>query len=64
VEHKEDFQVELVHILENKVKVLRNKSIILVTVQWTYYGSEDAMWEHDEATREECLQAFENFEER
>jgi hypothetical protein len=56
--------VELVHILEQKVKVLRNKSIILVNVQWTYYSLEDAMWEHEEETQEECLQVFENFEER
>jgi hypothetical protein len=63
VEHEGDFWVELVHILDQKVKVLRNKAIGLVKVQWTYYGLEDAMWEHEETMREEYPQIFENFEE-
>jgi hypothetical protein len=42
VEHKGDFRVEPVHILDQKVKVLRNKAIGLVNIQWTYYGPEDA----------------------
>jgi hypothetical protein len=35
VEHKGDFRVEPVRILDQKVKVLRKKSIGLVKVQWT-----------------------------
>jgi hypothetical protein len=50
-------------ILDQKVKVLRNKSIILVKVQWTYYGPEDATWEHEETMQEEYPQFFVNFEE-
>jgi hypothetical protein len=52
VEHKGDFWVEPVHIMDWKVKFLRNKSIILVKVQWTYYGTEYATWEQEEAMRE------------
>jgi hypothetical protein len=41
-----DFRVEPVRILGRKVKVLRNKSIGLVKIQWTYYNHVDATWEH------------------
>jgi hypothetical protein len=50
-------------ILEQKSKVIRNKSIILVNIQLTYYGPEDATWEHEESMLEEYLQSFANFEE-
>jgi hypothetical protein len=42
VEHEGYFQVEPVRILDRKVKVLRNKSIGMIKVQWTCYGPEDA----------------------
>jgi hypothetical protein len=51
VECEGDFRVELVHILDQQVKVLRNKAIWLVKVQWTYYGPEDAIWENEENMR-------------
>jgi hypothetical protein len=38
VEHEGDFRVEPVHILDQKVKVLRNKAIGLVKFQWTCYS--------------------------
>jgi hypothetical protein len=53
VEHEGDFLVEPVRILDWKFKVLRNKSIGLVKVQWTCYGPEDATWEHEENMRVE-----------
>jgi hypothetical protein len=49
VEHEGDFQVEPVCILDQKIKVLRNKAIGLVKVQWTCYGPEDATWEYEKA---------------
>jgi hypothetical protein len=48
MEHEGDFRVEPMHILDQKVKVLKNKFIDLVKVQWAYYGLEDATWEHEE----------------
>jgi hypothetical protein len=63
VEHEGDFRVEPVHILDQKVKVLRNKSIGMVKVQWTCYGPEDATWEHEENMRAEYPQIFDSFEE-
>ena len=53
MENKGDFRVELVRILEQKVKVIRNKSTGLLKVQWTYYGLEDATWEHEETLLDE-----------
>jgi hypothetical protein len=55
--------VELVCILDQKVKVLRNKSIGLVKVQWYYYSPEDTTWKHEETMWEEYLQIFYNFKE-
>jgi hypothetical protein len=48
VEHEKDFRVELVRILDLKVKVLRNKAIGLIKFQWNCYDHEDATWEHEE----------------
>jgi hypothetical protein len=63
VEHEGDFRVEPVHILDQKVKVLMNKSISLVKIQWTCYSLEDATWEHEEAMQEKYSYVFENFVE-
>jgi hypothetical protein len=38
VEHEGDFHVEPILILDRKVKVIKNKAIGLVKVQWTCYG--------------------------
>jgi hypothetical protein len=62
VEHEGDFRVELVHILDWKFKVLRNRAIDPVKVQWTCYDPEDSMWEHKETMQEEYSQFFANFE--
>jgi hypothetical protein len=63
VEHDGDLQVELVRILDEKVKVVKNKAIELVKVQWTCYGPEDATWENEENMWHEYSQTFVNFEE-
>jgi hypothetical protein len=34
VEHEGDFHVEPVHILDRKFKVIKNKTILMVKVQW------------------------------
>ncbi|XP_016752317.1 uncharacterized protein [Gossypium hirsutum] len=40
---------EPVQILDHDVKVLRNKSILLVKVLWHNHGSEEALWDIEEA---------------
>jgi hypothetical protein len=62
VENEGDFRVEPVHIMERKFKVLGNKSVGMVKVQWTCYGPEDTTWEHKERMWEEYPQFFVNFE--
>jgi hypothetical protein len=52
------FLVEPIGILDWKVKLLRNKAIGLVKVQWTHYGIEYATWEHKENMRVEYQQFF------
>jgi hypothetical protein len=49
VEQENDFQVHSVRILDWKRKKLQNQAIGLVKVQWTWYGPEDATWEHEDA---------------
>jgi hypothetical protein len=59
VETEGYFQVHPVRILDIKVKILWNRSIELVKVQWTCYGPEDATWKHEYAMRAEYSQFFE-----
>jgi hypothetical protein len=59
VETKGDFQVQPVWVSDRKVKMLQNKVIELVQVQWTYYGPEDTTWEHEDAMRAEYRHLFE-----
>jgi hypothetical protein len=61
VEHEGDFRVEPVCIMDQKFKVLRNKFIGPVNVQWTCYNPQDAIWEK-ETMRGEYLPLFVNFE--
>jgi hypothetical protein len=53
------FQVQLVQILDKKVKMLRNRVIELVKVEWTCYVPEDATWEHEDSMQAEYPQIFE-----
>ena len=55
-------QVHPVRILDRKRKQLRNRAIELVKVQWTWYGPEDATWEHVDVMRAEYPHLFEDFE--
>jgi hypothetical protein len=59
VETEGDFQVHLVRVLDRKVKMLQNRVIELVKVQWTCCSPEDATWEHEYAMRVEYMQIFE-----
>jgi hypothetical protein len=47
------FHVQLVCILDIKVKVLQNQVIELVKVEWTFYGLEDATWDNEHVMRVE-----------
>jgi hypothetical protein len=51
VEQEGVLQVHHVRILDRKRKQLWNRAIGLVKVQWTWYGPEDATWEHEDAMR-------------
>jgi hypothetical protein len=48
-------------ILDKNVKLLWNRAIGLVKVQWTYYGPEEATWEHEDTMWEEYLHLFGDF---
>ena len=47
-----DFSAQPVSILGSKVKLLRNREIRQVKVQWTHYGPKDATWELEDTLRE------------
>jgi hypothetical protein len=53
VEQEGILQVQPMCILDRNSKQLRNRAIGLVKVQWTWYGLEDATWEHEDAMRAE-----------
>ena len=53
------FQVQPVRVLNRKVKMIWNRVIELVKVQWTCYGPKDATWEHEDGVRAEYPQLFE-----
>jgi hypothetical protein len=59
VETEGYFQVQPVWVLDRKVKMLRNRVIELVKVQWTCYGPEDATWENEDSMRAEYPHLFE-----
>ena len=46
-------------ILDRKVKMLRNRVIEMVKVQWTCYGPEDATEEYEDSMQVEYQQIFE-----
>jgi hypothetical protein len=58
VEQEGVLQVHHVHILDRKRKQLQNRAIGLVKVQWTWYGHEDATWEHEDAMQVEYPHLF------
>jgi hypothetical protein len=62
VEQEGALQVHPVRILDRKDKQLQNRAIRLVKVQWTWYGPEDATWEHEDAMGTEYPHLFEDFE--
>ena len=61
VEQEGAFQVHPVCIMEQKINQLWNGAIGIVKVQWTWYGPEDATWEHEDAMRTEYSHLFEDF---
>ena len=56
-------QVHPMCILDRKSKQLQNRAIELVKVQWTWYGHEDATWEHADVMQAEYPHLFENLED-
>jgi hypothetical protein len=61
VEQEGALQVHLVRILDQKRNKLQNRAIGYVKVQWTWYGHEDATWEHEYVMWAEYLHLFEDF---
>ena len=51
-----------IRILDRKSKQLRNQVIELVKVQWTWYGLEDATWEHANVMQAEYPHLLKFFE--
>jgi hypothetical protein len=58
VEQEGVLQVHHVCILDQKRKQLWNRAIGIVKVQWTWYGLEDVIWEHEDAMWVEYLHLF------
>ena len=52
------FQVHPIDILDKKVKMLWNRAIRQVKVQWRNFSLEDATWELEEEMRKEYPHLF------
>ena len=48
-------------VLDEKEKVLRNKSILLVKVLWKYHDLEEATWERKDEIKAKYPQLFEAY---
>ena len=62
VEQEGVMQVHPVRILDKKNKHLWNQAIGIVKVQWTWYGPEDATWEHEDVILAKYPHLFKIFE--
>ena len=58
VEPEGGFQVQPVGILDKKVKMLRNRAIGQVKVQWRHFSPEDATWELEDEMRKAYPHVF------
>lgn len=56
------FQVQLISILDKKVKMLQNRAIRQVKVQWRHFRPENATWELEDEMRKAYPYLFGNFE--
>jgi hypothetical protein len=50
-----------VHIRLEDEEALESRAIEIVKVQWTWYGLEDATWEHEDDMQKEYPHIFEDF---
>ena len=51
VEPEGEFRTEPLCILDKKVKVLQNRAVGQVKVQWEHYGPEEDTWELEDSMR-------------
>ena len=58
VEPEGGFQVQPVGILDRKVRMLQNRAIGQVKVQWEHLRREDATWELEDEMRKEHPHLF------
>ena len=52
------YQTYPVAVIDRQTRVLRNKEVALVKIQWHGQGSEECTWKAEQAMKEEYLQLF------
>ena len=60
VKPKGEFQAEPFCILERKERMLRNRAIVQIKVQWKHFSPEEATWEMEDKMREAYPSMFQN----
>ena len=60
VEPKGEFETEHFHILHRKERMLQNRAIVQIKVQWKHFSSEEATWEMEDKMREAYPSMFQN----
>ena len=60
VELKGEFQIEPFRILDRKERMLQNRAIVQIKVQWKHFSHEEATWEMEDKMREAYPSIFQN----
>ena len=60
VEPASEFQTKPFRILDRKERMLRNRAIIQVKVQWKHFSPEEATWEMEDKMWEAYPSMFQN----
>ncbi|KAK6142861.1 hypothetical protein DH2020_023209 [Rehmannia glutinosa] len=62
IQVKEDliYKEFLVAILDRKIHSLRNRDVVLVKVQWSRHGKEEAIWDREDVMKDKYPNLFDN----
>ena len=60
LEHNGELWTEPFHILDGKERMLQNRAIVQIKVQWKHFSLEGATWEMEDKMRQAYPSMFQN----